>query len=139
MDEWSVRDAVNTEIVPLQEGTPLDTVVQHFAEQDAFVYPVVSKDGKIIGVLTFDMLKELLTERDTWQWLLVGDVMKPVKDHLPGGMNLAEAIREMQNLHVEALPVVESADSGKLLGVLDLRETRRKVGIELVQRQTAAA
>ncbi len=139
MDEWSVSDAVNTGIVPLQEGTPLDTVVRDFAEQDTFVYPVVSKEGKIIGVLTFDMLKELLTDRDTWQWLLVGDVMKPVKEHLPGGMNLAEAIQEMQNLHVEALPVVDSADSRKLLGVLDLRETRRKVGVELVHRQTAPA
>ncbi len=139
LDEWSVRDAVNTEIVPLQEGTPLDAVVRDFAEQETFVYPVVSKDGKIIGVLTFDMLKELLVDRDTWQWLLVGDVMKPLKEHLLVDMNLGEALQEMQNLHVEALPVVESADTGKLLGILDRREARRKVGVELVRRQTVSA
>ncbi len=139
MAEWKVSDVVNTDVVPLHEGTPLETVVQGFAEQDTFVYPVVSSDGKIIGVLTFDMLKELLTDRDAWQWLVVGDVMQPVQERLFGGMNLGEAMLDMQNMQAEALPVIKNAESGKLLGVLDLRETRRKVGAELVRRQTASA
>jgi len=42
-------------------------------------------------------------------------------------------------MQAEALPVIESSENGKLLGVLDLRETRRKVGAELVRRQTAVA
>ncbi len=138
MFEWKVSDVVNTEIVPLQEATPLEAVVRNFAEQDTFVYPVVSNDGKIIGVLTFDMLKELLTDRDAWHWLVVGDVMQPVLDRLFGGMNLGEALLDMQNMQAEALPVIESSENGKLLGVLDLREARRKVGAELVRRQTAS-
>ena len=137
MAEWKVSDVVNIEIVPLQEATPLETVVQGFADQDAFVYPVVSNEGKIIGVLTFDMLKELLVDRDTWQWLVVGDVMQPVNERLFSEMNLGEALLDMQNMQAEALPVIESAESGKLLGVLDQREARRKVGTELVRRQTA--
>lgn len=139
MAELKVSDIVNTEVIPLLEATPLEAVVQNFAEQDTFVYPVVSGDGKIIGVLTFDQLKELLTDRDTWQWLVVGDVMQPVQERLFGAMNLGEAMLDMQNMQAEALPVIESAESGKLLGVLDLRETRRKVGAELVRRQTAPA
>lgn len=137
MAEWKVSDVVNAGIVPLQEGTPLAMVVQHFAEQDTFVYPVVSSDGKIVGVLTFDMLKELLTDRDTWQWLVVGDVMQPVTDRVFGDMNLAEAMQDMQNMQVEALPALESPESHKLIGVLDLRAARRSVGAELVRRQTA--
>ncbi len=45
---------------------------------------------------------------------------------------------EMGNNQVEALPVIESEESGKLLGVLDIRAARRSVGAELVKRQTAA-
>ncbi len=138
MAEWSVRDVVNAEIVPLQEGTPLNVVVQEFSEQDTFVYPVVSLDGKIIGVLTFDLLKELLVDRDSWQWLVVGDVMQPVQEHLLAGTNLAEAMVDMQNMQAEALPVIESRESGTLMGVLDLRAARRTVGAELLRRQTAA-
>jgi CBS-domain-containing membrane protein len=139
MAELQVADVADTDIVPLQEGTPLVTVVQHFAEQDTFVYPVVSRKGAIIGVLTFEMLKELLTDRDSWQWLVVGDVMQPVRHRLSSKMNLAEALQELRNNQMEALPVVESDENQKLLGVLDLREARRKIGAELVRRQTAAA
>ncbi|MDZ8118010.1 cation:proton antiporter [Pontiella agarivorans] len=136
MAEMIVDDVVDKNIVPLYEGTPLETVVQHFADQDTFVYPVVSNDGKIIGVLTFENLKELLNERDTWQWLLVGDVMQPARHKLLSTMNLAEALKEMGNNQVESLPVIESQASGKLLGVLDIRAARRSVNAELVKRRT---
>ena len=139
MAELKVSDVVDTGIVPLQEGTPLAQVVQHFAEQDVLVYPVVASDGTIAGVLTFDMLKEVLIDRDTWLWLVVGDVMQPLQERLIAGSNLADALQEMHDTQTEALPVVENAESGKLLGVLDQRTARRRVSAELVQRQTAAA
>lgn len=139
MSELKVSDVVDTGIVPLKEGTPLAEVVQHFAEQDTLVYPVVTSDGTITGVLTFDMLKEVLIDSDTWHWLVVGDVMQPLHDRLLGETNLAEALQDMHALQTEMLPVIESAESGKLLGVLDQRAVRRKVNAELVRRQTAVA
>ncbi len=139
MAELKVSDVVDTDVVPLTEGTPLAQVVHNFAEQDALVYPVVAADGTISGVLTFDMLKEVLVDRDTWLWLVVGDVMQPLQDRVLAGTNLAQALRDMHDTQVEVLPVVENEESGKLLGVLDQRAARRKVSAELVQRQTAAA
>lgn len=138
MAEMTVSDVVDKGIVPLLEGTPLETVVQHFADQDTFVYPVVSNEDKIIGVLTFENLKELLTERDTWHWLVVGDVMQPARHKLVSGMTLTEAFKEMGNNQVESMPVIENKESGKLLGVLDIRAARRGVNAELVKRRTAA-
>jgi hypothetical protein len=40
---------------------------------------------------------------------------------------------------MEALPVVESDENQKLLGVLDQRDARRKIKAELFHRQTAPA
>ncbi len=139
MAELKVSDVVDTSIVPLKEGTPLAEVVQHFAEQDTRVYPVIANDGKIVGVLTFEMLKEILLDRDTWLWLVLGDVMQPLTEHLLAETNLAEALQEMQNTQVEALPVIENGENEKLLGVLDQRAARRRVSAELVHRQTAVA
>ena len=90
-----------------------------------------------IGVLTFEMLKELLTERDTWQWLVVRDVMQPLRHKLVSTTNLGEALRDMGNNQIEALPVIENEENQKLLGVLDQRAARRGVGAELVRRRTA--
>ena len=138
MAELKVADVVDTGIVPLQEGTPLGTVVEHFAKQDTFVYPVVSSDGTVSGVLTFEMLKELLNERDTWNWLLVGDVMQPLRHCFVSTMNLGEALSDMQNNQVESIPVVENETTNKLLGILDIRAARRSIGAELVKRQTGS-
>lgn len=136
MAELKVSDVVDGGLVPLTEGTPLDQVIQDFAEQDTFVYPVVSSEGHISGVLTFDMLKELLMDRDTWQWLVVGDVMQPLRHRLISSMNLQEALTQLQNNQLDALPVIESHEAPRLLGVLEQREIRRYVGAELVRRQT---
>lgn len=138
MAELKVSDVVDTGIVPLREGTPLAEVVQHFSEQDTLVYPVVDSEGMISGVLTFDMLKDVLIDSDTWLWLVVGDVMQPLRDRLLGDTNLAEALQDMNALQLEVSPVVESTGSDKLLGVLDKRVALRKVSAELVRRQTAA-
>jgi Kef-type K+ transport system membrane component KefB len=137
MAELNVADAVDTDITPLQEGMPLASAVQRFADQDTFVYPVVARDGTIIGVLTFDMLKELVADREAWSWLVVSDVMQPLRHRLSSRMSLAEALQEMRNNQIEAMPVVESGESGRLVGVLDQRAARRFVGAELMKRQTA--
>jgi Kef-type K+ transport system membrane component KefB/CBS domain-containing protein len=139
MADLKVADVLDTTVVPLHEGTSLAQVVQHFAEQDTLVYPVVSAEGTIAGVLTFDMLKEVLMDHDTWLWLVVGDVMQPLQQRLLAETNLAEALGEMHDTQVEALPVIESAESGRLVGVLDQRAARRRVSAELVKRQTITA
>lgn len=138
MAEWKVIDVVNTEIEPLDVGLSLETVVRDFAEQDTFVYPVISEDRRIIGVLTFDMLKEALIDRDSLRWLVVDDVMEPVHDRFVGEMNLGEALLRMQTLQTEAIPVVESLEGDVLLGVLVQREARQKIGAEIIRRHAVA-
>ncbi|MDA3925607.1 MAG: cation:proton antiporter [Kiritimatiellae bacterium] len=138
MTELTVGSVVNTDITPLKEATPLNEVVQMFSDQDTFVYPVVTDEGCISGIVTFDMLKELLNKPDTWQWLLVRDIMQPVEENLTAGMNLEEAVQTLKDIQAEALPVVENLESNRLKGVLDIRTTQIKVRAELVRRQTAA-
>ncbi|MFA7172365.1 MAG: cation:proton antiporter [Kiritimatiellia bacterium] len=137
MAEFTVSDVVNTDIIPLKEATLLSEVIRRFSEHDTFVYPVVRENGEICGIVTFDMLKELLNKPDTWQWLLAGDIMQPVKEHLTAGMNLEEAIQTLQSIQVDALPVVENLENNRLTGVLDIRTARYKVRAEMVRRQAA--
>lgn len=132
MSELRVAEVLDWELKPLDESMPLANVVEQFAEQDAYVYPVVSKEGRIVGVLTFEMLKELLSARDTWPWVLVQDVMQPVRDRLTGGMLLVDALEEMDNLQVDALPVVADETADELLGVLDRRTVRYAVKTKLI-------
>jgi Kef-type K+ transport system membrane component KefB/CBS domain-containing protein len=127
LSELKVADVLTQGIDSFEERTPLSEVVQRFAEQDAYVYPVTDKDGRITGILTFEMLKELLPARETWAWMVVGDVMQPVRDRICATMNLAEATAELSNIQVEALPVVDDYTNGRLVGVLDQRMIQHAV------------
>ena len=139
MAEFTVGSVLDTGIHPLKEATRISEVVHNFSEQDTFVYPVINDDGGISGIVTFDMIKELLNKPDTWQWLLARDIMQPVKEQLTEGMNLEEAIQTLQNIQTDALPVVETLENNRLKGVLDIRTARHKIRAEMMRRKTATA
>ena len=137
MAEFTVGSVVDTGIEPLNEATRISDVVQNFSEKDSFVYPVVNDKERISGIVTFDMIKELLNKPETWQWLVARDIMQPVQEQLTEGMNLEEAIQTLQDIQVEALPVVENLENNRLKGVLDIRTARHKIRAELMRRKTA--
>jgi CBS domain-containing protein len=132
--EMSVGDAMNTEVQPIPEDMPLSLVLQQFSQRDALVYPVVSTEGKIHGVLTFDSLKELLTDYDSWNWLVAGDVMEPVQDRTTVLMKLADVLDDMNSAQIEAMPVLQGDGSEKAAGILDVRYARRRIREELIRR-----
>jgi CBS domain-containing protein len=65
--------------------------------------------------------------------------MQLVRHRLSSKMNLAEALNEMSNNHVEAMPVIESDESQKLVGVLDQRDARRVIGAKLMKRKATGS
>lgn len=139
MADFTVGNVLDTAIHPMEEATRISEVVHNFSEQDTFVYPVINDDGGISGIVTFEMIKELLNKPDTWQWLVARDIMQPVKELLTEGMNLEEAIHTLQNIQTDALPVVENLENNRLKGVLDIRTARHKIRAEMMRRKTVVA
>ncbi|MFO7937946.1 MAG: cation:proton antiporter [Kiritimatiellia bacterium] len=138
MAELTVKNVVDAGIPPLTEATRISEVIDNFSGHDPYVYPVISESGSICGIVTFDMIKELLNKPETWQWLVASDIMQPVREQLTEDMNLEEAIQTLQEIQVDALPVVENLENRRLKGVLDIRSARHKVRTELMRRKTAA-
>lgn len=132
--ELTVGDVMNPDVKPIPEDLPLSVVLQQFTESDALVYPVVSIEGKIIGVLTFESLKELLGDADSLQWLVAGDVLEPVDEKTTQMAKLSEVLDDMNRMRVEALPVTRGDGTDSAVGVLDLRYARRRIREELIAR-----
>lgn len=135
--EMSVGDAMDLEIEPIPEDLPLAAVLQQFSLRDALVYPVISTEGKIQGVLTFDSLKELLGDTDSWKWLVAGDVMEPVKERTTVLMKLSDVLDDMKRAQLEAMPVMRDDVSEEVAGILDVRYARRRIREELIRRTAA--
>jgi CBS domain-containing protein len=137
--ELTVADVIHPNVAPIPEDMPLAAVISQFTDQDTLVFPVISTEGRILGVLTFDSLKELLGDSDSWQWLVAGDVMEPVEEKTRLPAKLAEVLDDMNRMQVEALPVTRGDGTDSAVGVLDLRYARRRIREELVRRTATAA
>jgi len=136
---WTVRDAMGKDITPIPECEPLSKVFQTFSESEHLVYPVVDRDGQLVGVLTLEGVKEVLADRDTWEWLLAVDVMMSVPETTRPETPLKDALDTMSRLGVDVMPVVEGTDGQRPVGVLDARAARRLVAAELLRRQQASS
>lgn len=136
IESFTVQDVMDGTIAPLNAGLPLRKAVELFSSSDATAYPVVMADGKIEGLLTFDALKESLVNQETWDWLLVEDIMQPCTDLLEPGSDLKQVLHDMHMMQAEVLPVVQDMESARPVGLLDVRRARRLIREELVRRQT---
>ena len=124
--ELTVGDVMNPDVQPIPEDMPLAMVVKLFTDNDALVYPVISTEGRILGVLTFESLKELLGDSASWQWLVASDVMEPVDEKARQPAKLTEVLENMDSMQVEALPVTRGDGTDSAVGVIDLRYARRR-------------
>jgi len=132
---WRVRDAMNTSVAPITEGTPLAHVFQIFSAEDQLLFPVVNGSGDLAGQISLDELRRVMTHQDTWDWVLAADVMAPATDRVPADAPLADVLHDMRERGIEQLPVIQSHTHPKVLGVLDQRSVRIRVNEEVVKRR----
>ncbi|MDD5599454.1 MAG: cation:proton antiporter [Victivallaceae bacterium] len=129
-----VADVIDEKLTTLSEAAPVSEAINCFTENNVLMTPVVNKNGKITGILTFEALKDIIGDRDSWHWLLVADIMRPLEDSTTADANLDEIYERMYRLKIDQMPVVDSERGGIPLGMLDMRTIRLKVHAELLKR-----
>jgi CIC family chloride channel protein len=99
--------------------TPMSQVIQEVAQtswQD--VFPVLEQ-GKLVGIITSEMLRIFVAERDIESWTLAVDAMQP-----PLTAQCDDDLRQVSERMVEQglreVPVVD--DDGHIIGFLDEAE-----------------
>jgi Kef-type K+ transport system membrane component KefB len=134
MEKMLVADVLDNGQPVIENRMPLAKAIKFFTENDAFIYPVVDREKNICGILTFESLKDVLDDRDAWQWLLVADVMLPVHDVVTPRESLKSVYDKMMQLKIDQMPIVDVESQKKALGVLDIRNVRKKVHAELLKK-----
>ncbi len=132
---WTVKDAMDKEAPFIRENDPLSRVVQVFSEHENTSYPTVDRDGRIIGIVTLERLKDVLVDQDTWEWLVADDVMIPAIEKVYPHTPLKEALGLMAQLKFDRIPVVRGPRDDRAVGMLDTRRVLWIVGEEVIRRQ----
>jgi Kef-type K+ transport system membrane component KefB/CBS domain-containing protein len=137
IDSWTAGDVMETDVITVQESDPIAKAAQMFVKHDYLVYPVVDRHHRMAGVLPLQGLKDVLSNPDSWTWLLVSDIMRPVQQKVFSSSNLKEILDQMIELNIDQIPVVAPGNGDVPVGLLDRAKVRERIDIEVFRRRQA--
>lgn len=141
LEGMHVRDVftANKELITIPESASLDEIVHLLAETHQHYFPVVDTEGRMVGIFTDDDVRAYLFDETIWKVAVAGDVMITSVVTVTLDDDLNTALQRFTALNLDELPVVDSADSGRLLGRLTRRETIAFYNRRLMQHKQDAS
>jgi len=138
IETHTVGDLTDRSVPSLRSDMPLRAILRTVAQSDAMAYPVTDKEGKLLGVVTLEGLRQSFLEERLGQMLVAYDLMSPPVETTTPQEPLSEALTKMRDRDLEFLPVVDGTEEGKLVGMLEARKVRRHLAEEIIRRQQKA-
>lgn len=136
--DYNVGDIMDSQPTVIANDLSIKEILETFGKSQSVYYPVIDKEKNLVGIITIAGIKETFANQEAAGWLLACDVAEPVLDKTTSQVPLEEALEQMKDFHLEDMPVVETGDNNKLLGVLDLRAVNRKISAEVLRRRQLA-
>ncbi|MBL8012558.1 MAG: chloride channel protein [Candidatus Omnitrophica bacterium] len=119
-----VSDVATQEFKTIRQDAPAKELFDHMAKDLYKIVFVLDKKGNIRGIIRpADLNKALLADGE--DILNVYDIASPVKEYSFPDESLSEAVKIMAAHHLTELPVVDSLDSTKIIGVLKSEDVFR--------------
>lgn len=125
------RPLADQRLIP--EGMLLDDVVHQLAETTQMYFPVVDQNDRMVGIFSANDVRSYLFDESLWQLANARDLMTTKVVTLSLDDDLNTAMRHFTNLNVDELPVIDSGESGRVLGMLRRKETIAAYNRRLVE------
>ncbi len=135
---YKVADVMDKKNVAIHKATPVVDIIKIFGQTNTSYYPVVDDEGNLIGAITIDGIRVVLTNADISKWLVAMDIMTPVVDKVPQNLDLVQAFEKARQHDIDYLPVVASEQDDKLVGVLNIHAVNRRLKAEILETQYQA-
>jgi Kef-type K+ transport system membrane component KefB/CBS domain-containing protein len=107
-------------------NTPFDEVLKLVSESGSDLLPVTDTEGNLLGLISFNDIKDILYDQTLRTLVIADDLMQPATEPVPPELPLRQALALMDARHVHSMPVV---DERKLVGMLrrkDVYSTLRR-------------
>ncbi len=131
-----VKDSMNLGLFTIQEGTPLQEIIETFKNQNAPYLHVINAQGELTGIISFRDIRPILQEEGLLQLIIAKDIATQDLVTVTPEDTLQEALDKMTSQGVNQLPVVTN---GKLLGTLPECNITAAYSQALVRREIEGA
>ena len=117
-----VQDVMNPRAETIYEGAPLQDFSQTIAKSKYNSFPVVDKDKRLVGILSFADYRDAVFNEDLKYLVIAKDLTTADVRTIKTDANLYEALEAITFKDYTILPVVSPDDGNHLLGVVSRRD-----------------
>lgn len=108
-----LRNLVEKDYSPVHENDTLRTLLKAVMHSHRNIFPVLSEDGKLVGIVRVDSIRKFILNAELYDMILVYDVMSDTGPVLDANDSLSDAATLFDRLRIWNLPVTEN---GKYIG-----------------------
>jgi len=113
-----VKEVMSSEFCAIPENARLPQILQVVSQSTDDHFPVVDADGDFIGTIGYQDLRQLLTGKVVSELIIARDMAHLNIPHVTSGETLESALAKFGPHGWEALPVLDVARGGRLVGML---------------------
>jgi len=135
MKSIKVGKAITEEVDFISENANVNHLLQLFRlAKDSFYFPVVNQNGRMVGVVSMQDVKNILHDEEQRACYLVGGICSRNVIMLTPDDNLYDAMQLFDLKGIEEIPVVESLEDPWVLGMLRRRDVIAAYNHEVLKR-----
>ena len=131
-DAWKVRD-----VVSIREGASMQEMLKVVNQEHHLVYPVLDHQHHLVGLLDLQRFHEYLTDSNANHLMIARDLMSPPLSVTPEDFCDTALNRFLQS-GLTRLPLVDSKEPHKVIGMISHDELTHAYNSELKRRRSAA-
>ena len=106
----------------LREGDTFATLIKLMSKHKKHYYPILNDKNKFIGIVTFQIIQEIIAREELKDLLVMKDIMSTNLTTLTSKDNLSDALHIFSIKDLEVLPVVDKKDKNQIVGMLYQRD-----------------
>jgi CIC family chloride channel protein len=120
--DLTVGDLMHAPVPPVHESTPLPEIAERFLTTAYNFLPVINAEGRLVGLVALQDLKEYLGGGPELALIIAYDVMRPSPRCLTPNQKLPEALPVLLASEQRNVPVVNNMQEKRLVGAVQRAE-----------------
>jgi chloride channel protein, CIC family len=133
-----VSDIMRTDVKLIPRSTPLSDIIKTFlATRNLYLY-VGDEEGRLLGVVDLHDIKDMFPERELGAVVIAEDLVTTIPVVTPGE-SLTSVNEKLWFRDLGHLPVVESVETNRFLGIVTRRDLLGAIDREVLQRSRLVA
>jgi len=113
-----VKDFMIRNVVPISENLDLNTLLHLIKEGTSSYFPVLNGNEELVGILSLRDIRPVLLEEGLMNLVIAKDIMTEAVLTLTSDQNLYDAMAKFGSKDIDQLPVVDTKNPKKVIGML---------------------